>query len=123
YQRVRPVSRHPQRREVDVIEAAKDVIARRFTDDLSLSDVAGEVRSSVFHLARMFKARTGFTLRGYRNQLRLRSALDRLQDPATELIDIALDLGFSSHSHFTETFRRTFGKTPSAVRDTLPASP
>jgi AraC-like DNA-binding protein len=36
-----------------------------------------------------------------------------------ELIDIALDLGFSSHSHFTDIFRRTFGNTPSAVRQAL----
>jgi AraC-like DNA-binding protein len=73
----------------------------------------------VFHLARTFKARTGFSLHGYRNQLRLRAALERLRDPKAALIDIALDLGFSSHSHFTETFRRNFGKTPSAVREYL----
>jgi len=73
----------------------------------------------VFHLARMFRSRTGFSLHAYRNQLRLRAALERLRDPGVDLIDIALDLGFSSHSHFTETFRRSFGKTPSAVRDNL----
>lgn len=102
--------------EIDVIEAARDVIARRYRENLSLSDVAREVRVSVFHLARMFKARTGFSLHAYRNQLRLRSALQRLREPGVDLIDIALDLGFSSHSHFTEMFRRSFGKTPSAVR-------
>jgi AraC-like DNA-binding protein len=71
----------------------------------------------VFHLARIFKSRTGFSLHAYRNQLRLRSALERLREPNVDLTGIALDLGFSSHSHFTETFRRAFGKTPSAVRD------
>jgi AraC family transcriptional regulator len=111
--RVRP------RRDVDIIEAARDLIARQFTDNLSLSDIAGEVQSSVFHLARIFKARTGFSLHAYRNQLRLRAALERLHESHADLIDIALDLGFSSHSHFTETFRRSFGKTPSAVRDSI----
>ena len=105
-----------QRREVDLVEAARDVIARRFRENLSLADIAREVDSSVFHLARIFKARTGFTLHAYRNQLRLRAALERLSERDADLIDIALDLGFSSHSHFTETFRRSFGKTPSAVR-------
>jgi AraC family transcriptional regulator len=112
-QRTRP------RSDIDAIESARDVIARRFKENLSLADVAREVGASVFHLARMFKARTGFTLHAYRNQLRLRAALDRLRDPGGDLIDVALDLGFSSHSHFTESFRRTFGKTPSAVRETL----
>lgn len=107
------------RRDVDMVEAARDVIARRFRENLSLSDIAREVGSSVFHLARVFKARTRFSLHAYRNQLRLRAALERLHEPRLDLIDIALDLGFSSHSHFTETFRRCFGKTPSAARESL----
>jgi AraC-like DNA-binding protein len=114
----RPV-RTRRRRDVDLVESARDVIARRFTENLSLSEVAREAASSVFHLARVFKARTGFSLHAYRNQLRLRAALERLAEPGIELIDIALDLGFSSHSHFTDTFRRSFGKTPSVVRDSL----
>jgi AraC-like DNA-binding protein len=113
----RPV--RTRRRDVDLVESARDVIAGRFTENLSLSDVAREAESSVFHLARVFKARTGFSLHAYRNQLRLRAALERLAEPGIELIDIALDLGFSSHSHFTDTFRRSFGKTPSAVRESL----
>lgn len=113
------VRRVGQRRDVDLVQAAREVIARRFTENLSLSEVAREVDSSVFHLARVFKARTGLSLHAYRNQLRLRAALERLAEPGVELIDIALDLGFSSHSHFTESFRRNFAKTPSAVRDCL----
>ncbi len=114
----RPAPRCRECRDVDVIEAARDVIARRFTENLSLSDIARAVGTSVFHLARMFKHRTGFSLHAYRNQLRLRAALEQLHDRDTDLTGIALDLGFSSHSHFTETFRRCFGTTPSAVRST-----
>ena len=116
---VRRAARARQRRDVDLVESARDVISRNFKGNLSLSDIAHEVDSSVFHLARIFKARTGFSLHAYRNQLRLRAALERLAEPGVDLIDIALDLGFSSHSHFTETFRRSFGKTPSAVRQSL----
>jgi AraC family transcriptional regulator len=115
-----PAATTRRRRDVDVIEAAKDVIARRFKDNLTLSDIAKDVQSSVFHLARTFKARTGFSLHTYRNQLRLRSALERLREPGTDLTGLALDLGFSSHSHFTDTFRRSFGKTPSVIRERLP---
>ena len=109
--------------DVDLVESARDVIARQFTGNLSLSDIAGYVESSVFHLARIFKARTGFSLHAYRNQLRLRSALERLREPLVDLTSLALELGFSSHSHFTETFRRSFGKTPSAVRGVTSAIP
>lgn len=101
---------------MDAVEAARDVIARRYRENLSLSQIAREVCTSVFHLSRVFHARTGFSLHAYRNHLRLRTALERLAEHNVDLTDLALDLGFSSHSHFTETFRRTFGRTPSAVR-------
>ena len=108
-----------QRGEMDAVEAARDLIARRFRENLSLSAVAREVETSVFHLSRIFHARTGFSLHAYRNQLRLRAALERLGERDVDLTDLALDLGFSSHSHFTETFRRSFGRTPSQVRGGL----
>jgi AraC family transcriptional regulator len=119
HERPRAPARIRPRRDIDLVEAARDVIARRFKENLSLSEIAREAASSVFHLARVFRARTGFSLHAYRNQLRLRAALERLREPGVDLIEIALDLGFSSHSHFTDTFRRSFGKTPSAVRESL----
>jgi len=110
------------RRDVDLAEAARDVIARRFRIDLSLADIAGSIGGSVFHLARAFRRRTGFSMHRYRNQLRLRFALELLRDPRVDLSRLALDLGFSSHSHFTETFRRSFGRTPSDFRKTVKGS-
>jgi AraC-like DNA-binding protein len=32
---------------------------------------------------------------------------------------LALDLGFSSHSHFSAVFKRTYGRSPSAFRQSL----
>jgi AraC-like DNA-binding protein len=121
YQRDGRVAARSRRRRggVDAVEAARDLIARRFRDNLSLSEIARAVDTSVFHLSRLFHARTGFSLHAYRNQLRLRAALERLAEHNVELTGLALDLGFSSHSHFTETFRRTFGRTPSSVRRSL----
>ena len=35
---------------------------------------------------------------------------------ADDLTELAMDLGFSSHSHFSARFRRAFGLTPSEFR-------
>jgi hypothetical protein len=48
-------------------------------------------------------------------------ALERLMDGEPNLSALACDLGFTSHSHLTSVFRRTFGTTPSGFRG-LPAS-
>ncbi|MEO8678181.1 MAG: AraC family transcriptional regulator [Vicinamibacterales bacterium] len=111
-----PVARGPGRRQHDLAEAARELIAERYFENLSLSEIAMRVGASMFHLSRVFRRRTGFSLHRYRTHLRLRAALDLLAaDPERDLSALALGLGFSSHSHFTDVFRRTFGRPPSAM--------
>lgn len=100
----------------DLAEAAKTVLAKDFREPVGLDEVARRAGSSVFHLCRTFRSHTGSTLHAYRNQMRLRTALERVAAPADDLTDLALDLGYSSHSHFTAAFRKAFGMAPSAFR-------
>jgi AraC-like DNA-binding protein len=102
-------------RHYELVEAAREALAEAPTSRVSLDQLARRVHVSQFHLARIFRARTGFTLHGYRNQLRLRLALDRI-DEGCDLTALANELGFSSHSHFTDAFRSLFGAPPSIVR-------
>ncbi|MCI0638259.1 MAG: AraC family transcriptional regulator, partial [Gemmataceae bacterium] len=97
-------------------EAAKTYLASRLDQRITLDDVARAVHASPFHLCRIFQKHTGVPIHRYLAQLRLRAALERLQDGADDLTALALDLGFSSHSHFTDAFRREFGRPPSVVR-------
>ena len=107
--RPRTSSDHRQLAEAAKSELAADLSARR-----SLGELARKLHSSPFHLARVFRAETGFTLAGYRQSLRLRAALERL--PSDDLSRLALELGFSSHSHLTASFTREFGVPPSALK-------
>ena len=107
----------PRVRRIDVAECVKDLLADRFCEPLSLLDIAEEIGASVGHLARAFKHHTGQTIHRYRDRLRLARALELIDDNGAELLPIALELGYSSHSHFTEAFRRAFGLTPSEYRD------
>jgi len=100
----------------DRVEAAKSYLARRLGDSITLDDVARAAGASPFHLTRIFHRRTGAPVHRYLIRLRLRSALERLADGASDLTALALELGFSSHSHFTDAFRREFGRAPSDAR-------
>ena len=102
-------------RQREAAEHVRRLLALRLGDPLRLLDLARTVGLSPFHLCRAFRAATGWTLHAYRNQMRLRSALERLVD-GCDITSVALDLGYSSHSHFTEAFRQSFGTTPSRVR-------
>jgi AraC-like DNA-binding protein len=103
-------------RRRDRAEAAKRLLATRLADRICLDQIAEGVGCSVFHLCRLFRRETGFTLHGYRQHLRLRRALERVGAAERDLSRLALELGFSSHSHFTAAFRRVFGMTPSSFR-------
>jgi AraC-like DNA-binding protein len=100
----------------DHVEAAKTYLASRMSECVTLDDMARAVGASPFHLARLFRRRTGAPVHRYLMCLRLRASLERLADGANDLTALALELGFSSHSHFTDSFRREFGRTPSDVR-------
>jgi AraC-like DNA-binding protein len=116
------VSALRRRRATRVVEDAKALLTARFAEHLTLDELGREVNVSPFHLARAFRRHTGYTLHEYRTHLRLRAVVERLAQGEEELAALARDVGFSSHSHLTATFRRAFGVPPSAVRrGTVPA--
>ena len=101
----------------ELSETAKALLTEHVTERRPLVFYARKLHTSEFHLARIFRNATGFSLHGYRKQLRLRLALDQLAAPDVDLTALAHSLGFASHSHFTDTFRQTFGVAPSTVRE------
>ncbi len=111
--RARPATARAHRR---TIIGARAFLAASFRERLTLSGIARAVHSSPFHLARMFARETGSTIHQFLLDLRLRSAVERLADGTEDLTRLALDLGFSSHGHFSDSFRRAFGISPSGIR-------
>jgi AraC-like DNA-binding protein len=105
-----------QREHCMIVHAVQEQIGANFTQPLTLADLAAGVHLSPYELCRIFRTQTTTTIHQYTTQLRLRVALERITDPTTDLTTVALDLGYSSHSHFTSAFRRTFGILPSALR-------
>ena len=80
---------------------------------LSLEEMADRLGCSPYYICRLVRRQTGRTVVGYRTALRLRQGVDDLLHHRGRITDVALDLGFANHSHFTSNFRRTFGVTPS----------
>jgi AraC-like DNA-binding protein len=96
--------------------AAQEWVAARPFENWTLGELARDVDSSPYHLLRLFRAETGSTIHQYRMQLRLAAAVRAILEGCDDLTALALDLGFSSHSHFTDAFRRRFGVAPSSLR-------
>lgn len=91
--------------------ALMDDLARRWT----LAEIGSEMRCSPVYLTQVFQQVEGVPLYRYQTRLRLARALDLLTQ-YDDLTALSLELGFSSHSHFTSAFRQAYGRTPSEFR-------
>jgi AraC-like DNA-binding protein len=103
-------------RQRDIVHHIELVLSERWGERLTLRDIATEVGLSGYHLCRLFRGATGSTLHQYRQKIHLRWSLESVGEADRPLVDIALESGFSSHSHFTSSFRKEFGQVPSTVR-------
>ena len=108
-----------QRRRRDLVEAVKLMIGERLEGPPSLTELADVLGCSPYHLSHTFHGTAGLSLRGYVRRLKARVAAERLAVGARGLTALALDLGYADHSHFTNSFRREWGVSPSTFRSRL----
>ncbi len=103
---------HARRRLVD---RAKVLLASDLTRRWSLAEIAAEIGGSAVYLTQSFQQVEGLPLYRYQLRLRLARALD-LVTRCDDMSALALDLGFSSHSHFAAAFKQAYGRSPTAFR-------
>jgi AraC-like DNA-binding protein len=103
-------------RHDEAVERAKAFLAVRIHERPTVLAAARTAEYAPHHLERIFRGKTGLSVHQYLNELRLRQAAVRLDEGAGNRSSLALDLGFSSQSHFTAAFRARFGCPPGAHR-------
>jgi AraC family transcriptional regulator len=102
-----------------LVDRAKLALAADLSRRWTLAEIAAEVGGgSPVYLTQAFQQVEGLPLYRYQLHLRLARALDLLAR-YEDLSALGLDLGFSSHSHFSATFQRAYGRTPSEFRRSL----
>ncbi|HEY7638259.1 MAG TPA: AraC family transcriptional regulator [Steroidobacteraceae bacterium] len=106
-------------RRVAVVDRARSYILNRYRESLSLSSIAAASGVAPSTLCENFPCIVGVPVWRYVQRLRLQDAALALGEGATDLSRLALDLGFSSHSHFAQAFRAHFGQAPSHFRRDL----
>jgi AraC-like DNA-binding protein len=110
-----------RRRRRELVEATALALHARLEEPPSLAELADALGCSPFHLSRVFHETAGLSLRRYLARLRARLAAERLAAGAPDLTELALDLGYADHSHFTNAFRQEWGVPPSRFRALLGA--
>ena len=98
-----------------------DYIETHFRKKIVLADLAAAAGLSRMHFAAQFRAATGCRPHEYILRHRIQRSKDLLRDCEMPIVEVALTVGFQSQAHFTTTFRRFAGDTPSRWRDAAAA--
>ena len=89
-----------------------EYVESNLSHDLSLRELSEIADLSLHHFARMFKQTIGVAPHRYVLERRLERAKMMLRSAKASLVDISLSAGFDGQSHFTSTFHRMVGATP-----------
>lgn len=101
-----------------LVDRAKLVLSSDLSRRWTLAEIAAEVGVSPVYLTQMFQQVEAMPLYRYHLRLRLARALDLLGDH-DNLTTLGMDLGFSSHSHFSASFRQAYGRTPAEFQRSI----
>lgn len=109
------VRRRASRSKRALVERTLRYVTAHTGKRVALAEIGRAVGASPAYLTQVFRSIVGVPL--YRYQVYQRLARGRDLAPGyDDLATLALDLGFSSHSHFTTAFRRAYGCTPADFR-------
>ncbi len=86
--------------------------------DIGRRDIADAVGLHSAALSRLIRQKSGLTLRGYINFIRLEYAQNLLGDAQLTVDEIAMQCGFCYTSYFIRNYRKMFGISPGAGRKT-----
>jgi len=108
-------------RRVNALQAYKlrkvtDAMSADLSAEFSLAKLARLAELSEYHFSRLFKRATGLSPSQYFIRLRMVRARHLLLETRLSVIDVGLEVGYSSPSHFSQVFRREVGVTPSEFR-------
>lgn len=90
-----------------------------YASNVSLSDIAGEIKMSESSLSRRFKKALGFTFVEYLTMLRVWRAVELFSDPLVRIGEVAQRVGIEDQRYFSMLFKKVLGRTPSQYRSTM----
>lgn len=102
-----------------LLENIKNYIRENLSYGLSMAELALAFNYSEKHLGRLFKQRTGSTVKEYCNKVRIAQAQKLLSDTALSVADIAGQVGFNNVTYFDRQFYKKVGMSPRSYRNAV----
>ena len=101
------------------IEKIIAYLNKRYTQPVSLSEIASYTAMNEAAFCRYFKQETGKTFKQYILDMRIGYACKLLAAGRMNVSQISLECGFESTAHFNRIFKRITGMTPTSYRESI----
>lgn len=98
------------------IQLTLEYLEEHLDEKVDIEALAKMASLSPFYYQRLFRRLVKKPVAEYAKLRRMARAVDALRESDKRILDIALELGFTSHEHFTRVFKETFGITPESYR-------
>ncbi len=96
----------------------EEIVRRKITSPISLSDVSRELGVTKEYLATVFKKECGKTVTEYINEQKMNLAQNLIKNEEMPLCYVAEYLGYNNYNYFCRTFTKTFGASPTKIKST-----
>lgn len=103
----------------EVAQKAKKIIDDYFYAKQKMDNELYELGITGHRISKIFKEEYGTTLNEYMTELRLKQAMEKLENTDDNIIDIVYSVGFNSVSAFYRLFRKRTGISPASYRQTV----
>lgn len=110
-----------QRLAHDRVEQVIFLLKQNLANPPSLEELGKKIGCSHFYLSRIFSTQTGQTITQCLRQLRMDRAAELLRAKELNVTEVAMEVGYSSLSHFSAAFHETFGCCPGLYPMATPA--
>ncbi len=96
----------------EILEYLQD----HLTEDISIDRLAEVFYLSKYHMMRLFRSRTGFTIHGYLTDKRLHLARELIIGGETAL-EACYSCGYKDYSAFSRAYKKRFRESPAKARE------
>jgi AraC family transcriptional regulator len=105
----------------DRVDRVIAILKGNLAEPPPLDALGKQVGCSSFYLSRIFSQQMGKTISQYLRQLRMDKAAELLRAGKLNVTQVAMEVGYSSSSHFSVAFHETFGCCPGLYPLATPA--
>ncbi|MEW9699769.1 response regulator [Paenibacillus sp. SI8] len=105
-----------EQQTVTVLDKARRYIEHKFTEDLSLEEVAEFVHLNPHYFSKVFKQQVGETFIDFVTGLRIQKAKELIESGAFSLKEVCFEIGYKDPNYFSRVFKKVTGFTPTEYR-------